>query len=436
MSSYIPVDLIEVRCWGRSVGALAYDPRLGLNVFEYTPEWIASGVELSPLHMANRSGTYSFPQLAKETYYGLPAMIADALPDAFGNAVIDAWLAAQGIAKFEIKMLDRLAYAGERALGALTFHPAQPNLAGPATAIQIADIVAGARLVLAGKAAEAGSDHDALMQLIQVGSSAGGARAKAVVAYQPHTHQFRSGYVSTEPGFEPWLMKLDGVSKSADGSVNSLDRPEQFTRIEYAYYLMAKAAGINMSECRLYEEGPRAHFLTRRFDRGGEGGRIHLQSLCAMDQLDFRYRDTHDYAQYFNVIRRLGMGTEELTQAFRRMVFNVVGMNRDDHTKNVGFLLGQGAQWSLAPAYDLTHAFNPEGEWTQRHQMGVNSKFEFITLADIYHVGDMQAIPAYKSIVAEVMSVVAGWEGFATAAGVSADTRRKIAKDIADHRPE
>lgn len=436
MSPYVPVDLIEVRCWGRSVGALAYDPRLGLNVFEYTPEWISSGVELSPLHMPHRKGTYSFPQLSKETFYGLPAMIADALPDAFGNAVIDAWLAAQGIAKSEIKTLDRLAYAGERPLGALTFHPAQQHLLGPATAIQIADIVAGARLVLAGKAAEAGSDHDALMQLIQVGSSAGGARAKAVIQYQPKTHQFRSGYASAESGFEPWLMKLDGVSKSADGSVNSLDRPEQFTRIEYAYYLMAKAAGINMSECRLYEEGPRAHFLTRRFDRDGEGGRIHLQSLCAMDQLDFRYRDTHDYAQYFNVIRRLGMGTAELTQAFRRMVFNVVGMNRDDHTKNVGFLLPQGGSWELAPAYDLTHAFNPEGEWTQRHQMGVNSKFEFITLADIYHVGDMQAIPAYKSIVAEVMSVVAGWEGFATAAGVSADTRRKIAKDMTDHRPE
>lgn len=434
MSAYIPVDLIEVRCWGRSVGALAYDPRLGLNVFEFTPEWIASGVELSPLHMPNRPGTYSFPQLSNETFHGLPAMIADALPDAFGNAVIDAWLAAQGIDKSEIKTLDRLAYAGDRALGALTFHPAQPNLAGPATAIQIADIVAGARLVLAGEAAEVGSDYDALTQLIQVGSSAGGARAKAVVAYQPHTHQFRSGYINAEPGFEPWLMKLDGVSKSADGSINSLDKPEQFTRIEYAYYLMAQAAGIAMSECRLYEEGSRAHFLTRRFDRDSEGGRIHFQSLCAMDQLDFRYRDTHDYAQYFTVIRRLGMGTEELTQAFRRMVFNVVGMNRDDHTKNVGFLLRQKGQWSLAPAYDLTHAFNPAGKWTQRHQMGVNSKFEYITLADIYHVGDMQAIPAYKSVIKEVMSAIARWETFANLAGVNGETRELIARDIAKHQ--
>lgn len=434
MSAYVPVDVIEVRCWGKSVGALAYDARLGLNVFEYTPEWIAGGVELSPLHMANRNGTYSFPQLSKETFYGLPAMIADALPDAFGNAVIDAWLAAQGVDKSEIKTLDRLAYAGERALGALTFHPAQPNLAGPATAIQIADIVAGARLVLAGEAAKADSAHDALAQLIQVGSSAGGARAKAVVQYQPNTHQFRSGYASAEPGFEPWLMKLDGVSKSADGSINSLDKPAQFTRIEYAYYLMAQAAGITMSECRLYEEGPRAHFLTRRFDRDSEGGRIHLQSLCAMDQLDFRYRDTHDYAQYFSVIRRLGMGPIELSQAFRRMVFNVVAMNRDDHTKNVGFLLGEGGTWNLAPAYDVTHAFNPKGEWTQRHQMGINSKFDQIALADIYEVGSAQAIPAYKLVVAEVMGAAEDWELFAKKAGVSVESRKRIAQDMAEHR--
>ena len=434
MSAYIPVDLIEVRCWGRSVGALAFDARLGVNVFEYTPEWLSNGVELSPLHMPNRSGTYTFPQLSRETFHGLPAMVADALPDSFGNAVIDAWLAAQGVDKSQIKALDRLAYAGERALGALTFHPAKQNLGGPATAIQIADIVAGARLVLAGEADKANSDHDALMQLIQVGSSAGGARAKAVIQYQPKTQQFRSGYVSAEPGFEPWLMKLDGVSRSADGSINSLDRAEEFTRIEYAYYLMAQAAGINMSQSLLYEEGSRAHFLTRRFDRSAVGERIHLQSLCAMDHLDFRYRDTHDYAQYFSVIRKLGMGTDELTQGFRRMVFNVVAMNRDDHTKNVGFLLTQEGRWTLAPAYDLTHAFNPQGEWTQRHQMGINAKFEHITLADIYEVGDRQAIPAFKSVTAEVLDAVDSWETFANLAGVKREGQKRVAKDIAEHK--
>ena len=435
MSGYIPVDVIEVRCWGRSVGALAYDPKFGLDVFEYFPEWVASGVELSPLHMPNRNGTYIFGQLDKETYFGLPAMIADALPDAFGNAVIDAWLAEQGVDKSEIKSLDRLAYAGERALGALTFHPSQPNLQGPSTAIQIADLVIGARLVLAGQVAKASSTHNVLAQLIQVGSSAGGARAKAIISYNPQTDQFLSGYAPTAPGFEPWLIKLDGTSKAADGSVNSLDTPGQFTRIEYAYYLMAKAAGITMSECRQYREGPRTHFLTRRFDRDGSNERIHMQTLCAMDHLNFRYRDTHSYAQYFNLIRNLGMGMSDLIEAYRRMVFNVVAVNQDDHTKNLAFLLPRQGAWALAPAYDLTHAFNPRGEWTQRHQMSVNMKFDAITLADLYTVGSAQGITGYKSLIKEALAAVGDWEKFADEAGVNKESRGRIAKDMAEHRP-
>lgn len=435
MVNYIPVEVIEVRCWGRTVGALAYDPKVDVNVFEYSPQWVATGVELSPLHMPNRRGTYTFAQLSKETFYGLPAMIADALPDDFGNAVIDAWLAEKGVNKSEISSLDRLAYAGERALGALTFHPAQTGLEGPTTAIQLADIVTEARALLAGKTTSAGSAHDALSQLIQVGSSAGGARAKAVIRYNPATGQIRSGYTTGEPGFEPWLLKLDGVSSAADGSINSLDAPAQFTRIEYAYYLMAKDAGIAMSECQLLPEGPRAHFLTRRFDRDISGERIHLQSLCAIDHLDFRFHHTHSYSQYFNAIRSLGMGESELVEAFRRMVFNVVALNRDDHTKNFAFLLPINGAWSLAPAYDITHAFNPRGKWTQHHQMSINGKFDQISLDDFLAFGDSQAIPAYKSIINEVMTTVQNWVKFAEDAGVSPETREKIASDLKEHFP-
>jgi serine/threonine-protein kinase HipA len=435
VGTHISTEVIEVRCWGRSVGALAYDPKVQLNVFEYSPEWVASGIELSPLHMPNRNGSYTFPQLSQQTFYALPAMIADALPDDFGNAVIDAWLAEQGVNKAEITTLDRLAYAGERALGALTFHPAQPGLDGPTTAIQLADIVTGARELLAGKVASARSTHEALAQLIQVGSSAGGARAKAVIQYNPSTSQIRSGYAAAESGFEPWLLKLDGVSKAADGSINSLDKPAQHTRIEYAYYLMAQAAGITMSECRLLPEGPRAHFLTRRFDRDSSGQRIHLQSLCALDHLDFRFHDTHSYAQYFNVIRRLGMGSNEMSQAFRRMVFNVTALNRDDHTKNFGFLLPKEGTWMLAPAYDITHAFNPRGQWTQRHQMNINGKFDEISIADFFAVGDSQAIPAYKGIVKDVLSVVEKWPKFAEEAEVNQETTARIRIEIQAHRP-
>lgn len=435
MKSYIPVEVIEVRCWGRSVGALAYDPKIALNVFEYSPEWTATGVELSPLQMPNRAGTYTFPQLSKDTFHGLPAMIADALPDDFGNAVIDAWLAEKGIDKTAITSLDRLAYAGERALGALTFHPAQYGLDGPTTAIQLADIVTQARSLLAGNVASVGSTRDALTQLIQVGSSAGGARAKAVIQYNPNTYQIRSGYAATESGFEPWLLKLDGVSNAADGSINSLDAPTQYTRIEYAYYLMAKDAGITMSECQLLIEGPRAHFLTRRFDRKTTGERIHLQSLCAIDHLDFRFHDTHSYAQYFNAIRALGMGQDEITQAFRRMVFNVVALNRDDHTKNFAFLLPENGMWLLAPAYDITHAFNPQGRWTQRHQMSINGKYDQISSNDLCAVGDTQGVPAYKSIIKEITSSVKRWATFADEAKVNPETRERIASEMKTHGP-
>ena len=435
MSEYRPVELIEVWCWGHLVGGLIYDEKLGVYVFEYSPEWIASRIELSPLHMPNQKGFFYFQELAKVTYYGLPAMIADALPDDFGNAVIDAWLAEQGIDKDQISSLDRLAYAGERALGALTFQPAQPNLTGPVTAIQIADIVAGARHLLAGKADRTNSAHDALSQLIQVGSSAGGARAKAVIQYNPATGQIRSGYSKAEAGFEPWILKLDGVSQSADGSKNSLDAPEQYTRIEYAYYLMAKNAGISMSECQLLNEGPRAHFITRRFDRDANGGRVHLQSLCALDHLDFRQRDTHSYTQYFNVIKNLGMQEDDVAQAFRRMVFNVAAVNRDDHTKNVAFLLPRNGSWMLAPAFDVTHSFNPRGHFTQRHQMGVNSKFEGITVADFEALGDQYGVPNYRRIIKDVQDSVDLWSSFAEVAGVSVESSKRVAADMTRFRP-
>lgn len=435
MTPYQGVDVIEVSCWDRPVGALAYDSTLDLYVFEYLPAWVKSGAELSPLHMRNRAGTYAFPQLSRNTFYGLPAMIADSLPDDFGNAVIDAWLAEQGINKEEISSLDRLAYAGNRSLGALTFSPSRSNFEAPVTAIQIADIVSEARSLLAGKVAGTDSKGAALTQLIQVGSSAGGARAKAVVQYNPVTDQLRSGYGPKEAGFEPWILKLDGVSKAADGSENSLDAPSQFTRIEYAYYLMATDAGIRMSECRLLNEGPRAHFITRRFDLDAAGNRIHLQSLCAIDHLDFRYSDTHSYSQYLNVISKLGMGPDDLAEAFRRMVFNVVAMNRDDHTKNFAFLLPNDGLWSLSPAFDLTHAFNPNGRWTKRHQLSVNGKFEDIRILDFETIGDSYGIPNYKSIISGVLAVVSDWQRYADNAGVLPSTRDQIAKNFADHRP-
>jgi serine/threonine-protein kinase HipA len=433
VAAYVPVDLVEVRAWDRPVGAVALDPNLGCYAFEYFPEWVDTGAQLSPLVVPNQLGTFVFPQLDRATFHGLPGLLADALPDAFGNAVIDAWLTAQNIDKRRITTLDRLAYAGERALGALTFHPPVQALDTPATAIQIADIVTQARDVIAGKIADADSTHHSLRQLIQVGSSAGGARAKAVILLNPSTDQVRSGYAQPEPGFEPWIMKLDGVSAAADGAVNSLDAPQQYTRIEYAYYLMARTAGVEMSESRLLLEGPRAHFLTRRFDRDENGVRIHMQSLCAIDHLDFRYKNAHSYAQYFAVIRRLGINGGAIAQAYRRMVFNVAAMNRDDHTKNLSFLLPQDGGWRLSPAFDVTHAFNPSGEWTQHHQMSINGKFDAVTLADLYAVADAQGVPGSRRITDEVVAAVRAWPDFAAEAGVDPRTIQSISDQMADH---
>jgi len=436
MTEYVPVDVIEVRAWGRTVGAVALDPQLGIYAFEFDGAWVDSGVELSPLVMPNmKRDPYVFPDLRRDTFAGLPGLIADSLPDAFGNAVIDAWLAGQGIAKGRITTLDRLAYAGTRAMGALTFHPAAAFAALPATALQIADLVVSARAVIAGQVANAPSTTEALQQLIQVGSSAGGARAKAIVQFNPVTEQIRSGHATAEEGFTAWLMKLDGVAKAADGSANALDAPEQFTRIEYAYSLMACAAGLDMTECRLLREGSRAHFLTRRFDRLDDGTAVHVQSLCAINHMDFRFKDTHSYGQYFQVIRALGLGEDALVEAYRRMVFNVAAVNRDDHTKNFAFLLPKDGTWSLAPAYDITHAYNPDGEWTQRHQMSVNGTFDNIGLADLYAVGDTYGVPGYKRVTATVLATVARWPEFAAQADVAPAQVDRIATDMARFSP-
>lgn len=432
---YQPVDLIEVRAWERSVGAIAFDPSLGAYAFGYDPEWVANGPELSPLVMPLRREPYVFPALDPDSFHGLPGLVADSLPDAFGNAVIDSWLAQQGISRNEISALDRLAYLGDRAMGALTFRPPARALEPPATALQVADIVAQARLVIAGRVAEADAPTDALAQLIQVGSSAGGARAKAVVLFDPQTSQIRSPYGPSEPGFTSWLMKLDGVSSAADGSINALDKPAEFTRIEYAYYLMAQAAGIEMAESLLYAEGPRRHFLTRRFDRLDDGERMHMQTLSALAHLDFRYRDTHSYEQYFDAIRALNLGDAAVDQAYRRTVFNVTAVNRDDHTKNFAFLMSREGQWSLAPAYDVTHAFNPNGRWTQRHQMSINGKFDDIDLADLHRLADAQGVSAFRQTTADVLDAVARWPEFAEEAGVGQDSIDHIQQDMDRFRP-
>ena len=429
-TAYKAVPAITVHAWGTKVGAVAHDPRLRAYSFEYAPEWIATGIELSPLHMPLRALPYTFANLPEATYRGLPAMLADALPDEFGNALIDSYLAGKGVGKDRITSLDRLAYLASRAMGALEFRPPRSPRTSTSTAIELHDMVTAARSAVSGNFDGDRETQAALKNLLQVGTSAGGQRAKAVIAWNPITKEIRSGQVPASEGFTQWLLKLDGVKPIAKGGVEEpLASGQGYGRIEFAYYLMATTAGIEMSECRLLEEGPRAHFMTRRFDRDN-ATRHHVQSLCAMDHLDYRQVATHDYAQLFSVIDRLRLGDLAMAEAFRRMVFNVAARNQDDHTKNFAFLMRKGESWTLAPAFDVTHAYNPKSHWVYQHLMSVNGKFKDITVKDLMAAGDRWGVAGMRAIIGEVNDAVARWAEFAKEADINPSVIAQISEDL------
>jgi serine/threonine-protein kinase HipA len=431
--TYEPAPVVEVRAWGATVGAVAFDPGVGAYAFEYADEWRRGVRELSPFLMPNRPGPYVFPDLNPVTFQRLPPMLADALPDRFGNALVDAWMAEQGVPRSAITPLDRLAYAADRTMGALEFRPPARDQKAEITAIQLADLVTAARAAVTGNLHDAAAD--VLHELIEVGTSAGGARAKAVIAFNPDTWEVRSGQVETPPGFEHWLIKLDGVSGDPSRETDPFTAGAGYGRLEFAYSRMASAAGVEMAECRLFPEGPRAHFVTQRFDRGPGGERIHMQTLCGIAALDFNAAGAHSYAQYLDTILSLGLDTAAVEQGYRRVVFNVAAANCDDHTKNLAFLCTRDGEWALAPAYDVTHAHNPRGEWTSRHQMTVNGKREGISVADLHQLADRFGVPDYKGATRAVLAAVDRWREFADEAGVDADHTERVAADLADVRP-
>lgn len=413
----------EVLLWGSTIGAVSVDGPGGVAAFEYTAAFRQSGIEIAPLMMPLAAQVYSFPQLARESFHGLPGMLADALPDKFGNAVIDAWLASQGRLPQEIDAVERLCYTGSRGIGALEFKPTKGPQARVSTPVKVDSLVALASEVLASRSGLRASFADpqrehALREILRVGASAGGARAKAVIAWNPSTNEVRSGQVKAPSGFEYWLMKFDGVSNNTD---RDLADPNGFGSIEYAYSLMAKAAGIEMSECRLFEEGGRRHFMTKRFDRLENGDKLHMQSLAALAHLDFNDPAAHSYEQALAVIRRLGLSMDAVEEQFRRMVFNVVARNQDDHVKNIAFLMDRRGQWSLAPAFDVMYAYNPSGAWTARHQMSLAGKREGFTLDDLKAVAATASMKRGRAekIAREVTSAVARWREFAATAGVA-----------------
>lgn len=420
-----------VRMWGTQIGAVSLqDDRRGA-VFQYHPGFLSSGVEVAPLMMPLAPQPYSFPGLNPDSFHGLPGLLADSLPDKFGHAVIDAWLATQGRRPEDFDAVERLCYIGRRGMGALEFAPGRGPRITRSKSIEIDALVGLATRVLADRESFStslgdGHDEDALKDILTVGTSAGGARAKAVIAWNPQTGEVRSGQIGAPPGFQHWILKFDGVAGNRD---KDLRDPRGYGLIEYAYSLMARRAGIVMSECRMLAEHDRRHFMTRRFDRTASGERLHMQSLAALAHYDFNDPLAYSYEQAFTVIRRLGLGMDSIEQMFRRMAFNVIARNQDDHVKNIAFLMDREGRWSLSPAFDVIYAYNPSGGWTSRHQMSLNGKRDDFTQADFRACAHTVGMGARRAptILAEVRDAVAVWPELAAEAGVAEEQVQGIA---------
>ena len=412
---YKHVGAVEVHLWNVHIGSVALDPGYGYYVFAYTPKFAGLGIEPSPLHMpAVANEPYLYTDLPEATYKRLPAMLSDALPDDFGNALINRYMADQGIAAQDVTALDRLAYMSTRAMGAMTFKPSRGPVKHKPTPIELSSLVEQARRAVTGIMDNDDHTNTALRSIIDVGTSAGGARAKAVIALHPETGELRSGQLDAPDGFEHWLLKFDGM-----GTDHELGTTQNYGRIEYAYHLMARASGIHMTDCRVLKENGRAHFMTKRFDREGQSGRHHMQTLCAMAHVDYKKKGTNSYSQLFDTISQLDLPYEDMEEAFRRMVFNVMGRNCDDHTKNFAFLLRKSSSaWELAPAYDVTFAHNPHGEWTSQHLMSVNGKFNGFEVVDLLAEAKRFGIGTAHRVIDEVRAAIQRWAEFALQAEV------------------
>ncbi len=421
----------NVMLWGRRIGAVSWDQTRALAVFQYDPAFVGAGIEVAPLTMPVRQTPYEFPALNRETFKGLPGMLADALPDRFGNRLIDAWLAETGKRPEDFNPVDRLCYIGRRGVGALEFAPAlqRPTRAKKlevARLVDLANRVLDDRANLAGRL-DGDDDADSLDDILRVGTSAGGSRAKAVLAWSPATHEFRSGQLDAAQGFEHWLLKFDGISNNRDKELND---PMGFGKIEYAYAGMARAAGISMSECRLHHEGGRSHFMTKRFDRDADGRKLHMQSLGAMRHFDFNDPSAYSYEQAIMTIRQLNLGMVAVEEQVRRALFNVIARNQDDHVKNISFLMDRSGQWALSPAYDLAYAYNPSGPWTRDHQMSLAGRRNGFERDDLLQFAASAGLKRRKAldILEAVSASVRDWAKHAEAAGVAPSDVERIEK--------
>ncbi|PKN85001.1 MAG: toxin HipA [Chloroflexi bacterium HGW-Chloroflexi-8] len=420
----------KVILWESEIGAVSWVEDRQVAVFQYDPSFIRSGIQLSPLMMPLRDLPYEFPALSKETFRGLPGLLADSLPDKFGNAVIDTWLAYQGRTAASFNSVERLCYIGSRGMGGLEFKPALRISHSKSDEIEVSKLVELSNKILDQRAGLGGvfsgtDDRDAIEDILRVGTSAGGARAKAILAWNPKTNEFRSGQVKIPSGFEYWIMKFDGVSNNRD---KELSDPQGYGMIEYAYYQLAVKAGIEMTECRLHHEGGRSHFMTKRFDRNADGAKIHMQSLCAISHVDFNEPALYSYEQTIQTMKRLGLSQSDLEQQVLRAMFNVVGRNHDDHVKNIAFLMNRRGEWRLSPAFDVSYAYDPKGYWTSQHQMSINGKREMFTKQDLTSLAKIAGIKSNRALemLERVIATMRSWPEVAENVGIDENRIRKI----------
>jgi serine/threonine-protein kinase HipA len=428
------MNTAQIKLWGENVGAVSWDDRSRTGAFEFEPDFLKTNWDISPIMMslaeARRRGRgnaiFEFRNLNRDTFYGLPGLLSDVLPDRYGTILINAWLASIGREPGSMNPVERLCYIGNRGMGALEFGPYTETKKERAVDIDIKSLVEMAQQILNQRKKFSTNIKQnvkkGIEDIIRVGSSAGGARAKAIIAYNERTGKVKSGQVDAPSGFEHWLIKFDGVTNKQLGD------PGGYGRIELAYYHMALQCGIDISESRLLEENGRAHFMTKRFDRKGAKEKLHVQTLCGMQHYDFSMVGAYAYEQVFQTLRTLKLPASASEQLYRRMVFNVIARNQDDHTKNISFLMDRTGRWQLAPAYDVTYAYDPGNQWTKQHNLSINNKTTGINRADLLKLAKEMNVKQAKVIIEQVKDTVSKWPAFAAQAGVTKKQSKAIQK--------
>ncbi|MCP8898706.1 type II toxin-antitoxin system HipA family toxin [Gilvimarinus xylanilyticus] len=428
------MEVVAVTYGEHEVGAVTFDTATGLGAFEYTQSFIKTGIELSPLKMPLAQRIYTFPELDFHTFKGLPGMIADSLPDDFGNAVLNAWVASQGKQTADITPLQRLQYTGRRGMGALEYHPAtRLKSLNASTQVEVEQLVTIAQEILDQREefkvslqSDGSDEREAMLALLSVGMSAGGARPKAVLAFNKDFTQVRSGQARVPEGFEHYIMKFDGVSEH-NADRETFGDPMGFGAMEYVYYLMAQNCGISMMPCHLINEGERRHFITQRFDRAGND-KIHVQTLNGLAHVNYKIPGSFSYAELFEMARQLKLPAEDAEQLLKRLVFNIVARNHDDHAKNFAFTL-QDNTWRLAPAYDIAYSYKPGSRWVNSHWMSLNGKRDHFTRDDLHSLSQISPLFTRKKIdqtLKQTYDSVNEWKMLATEHAVPKSLIREI----------